>query len=230
MENSVITFEGSNNILFLENGIRLKNSKITFKGNNNLVFIKKNKYPVIINCILYNDSTLFLGQDCFINNTLNMILSEQKNILIGDDCLFSFGVWIRNADAHLIYDCLSKNRINHSYSVLIGKHVWIGQSTTILKKTFIGSGSIIGANSCISNKQTGTNEIWAGNPAKKIREHIFWLGNCVHGFTQSNSKIYEHHQSEDYIYFEDIILKKFLEFDTLNINIFNKILYLKSIN
>ena len=64
---------------------------------------------------------------------MNVILSEQKHLFIGNDCLLSFGIWVRNADPHLIYDVESHKRVNPTKSIYIGDHVWIGQSAMILK-------------------------------------------------------------------------------------------------
>ena len=126
---------------------------------------------------------MFLGRDIYFNGPLNAICSEEKNILIGHNCLISFGVWIRTADPHLIYDAETLSRINPSLSVLIGQSVWIGQQVMILKGAEIGSGSIIGARSVVPKKKVGNNECWGGNPASKIKSNIFWSGECVHNYT-----------------------------------------------
>lgn len=126
---------------------------------------------------------MFLGRDIYFNGPLNAICSEEKNILIGQNCLISFGVWIRTADPHLIYDTETLSRINPSLSVLIGQSVWIGQQALILKGAEIGSGSIIGARSVVPKKKVGTNECWGGNPVSKLKSNIFWSGECVHNYT-----------------------------------------------
>jgi len=113
------------------------------------------------------------------NGKLNIVVSEQKNIFIGDGCLFSFDIWIRTGDAHLIYDSNLKSRINFSGSIYIGDHVWIGQHVFILKETKIGSGSVIGSMSIIPGKILESNASYAGNPVKKIKSNIFLLINVV---------------------------------------------------
>ena len=54
----------------------------------------------------------------------SLLLSERKNIIIGDQCLFSHTIWFRNADPHLIYDNITNKRINPTQSIYIGDHVW----------------------------------------------------------------------------------------------------------
>lgn len=96
-------------------------------------------------------NNVFLGVDNYFNERIVIIASECKHILIGGGCLFSFGVVIRNADAHLIYDINTHSRINATQSIYIGDHVWIGQNALLLKGTTIGSGSILGAGQLIKN-------------------------------------------------------------------------------
>lgn len=80
-------------------------------------------------------------------------MSEHKHCFIGDNCMFSFDILIRNSDHHLIYDCENNKRINPTKSVFIGDHVWIGQLVNILKGTRIDSGSIVGASSVVAGKK-----------------------------------------------------------------------------
>jgi acetyltransferase-like isoleucine patch superfamily enzyme len=53
--------------------------------------------------------------------------------------------------------------------VKIGDNVFIGAHSTILKGVSIGANSIVGACSLVS-QSIPDNEIWGGNPAKKIRD------------------------------------------------------------
>lgn len=53
----------------------------------------------------------------------------------------------------------------------IGKDVFIGVCSIIIGVSKIGDGAIIGAGSVIT-KDIQPYEVWAGNPAKKIKERI----------------------------------------------------------
>lgn len=116
---------------------------------------------------------------------VTIAVSEEKNVFIGDYCLFSRNIWIRNSDAHLIYSTENNKRINMSKSIYIGDHVWLGQSAILLKGTQIDSGAVIGAMSLISGKKIPHNAAWGGNPAKQIRENVFWDRTCSHAFTST---------------------------------------------
>ena len=52
--------------------------------------------------------------------------------------------------------------------VVIGDNVFIGAKCIILKGVIIGENSIVGAGSVVT-KSIPANQIWAGNPARFIR-------------------------------------------------------------
>ena len=152
----------------------------------------------------------------------------EKNIFIGDNCLFSFGIWIRTADPHLIYDIKTYHRINPSKSVFIGDHVWIGQNSTLLKGSVVASGSIVGANSVVT-KVVPSNVVVGGNPCKIVRKNVFWDKHVVHNYTKKETKDSLILESDEFIYKDgnfdfgklDLDLKKFVTSD-------NKLNYLKN--
>lgn len=188
-DNSVTFGKGScGNILYCEEGIDLRGSSISFNGNNALVYLSKNKHRYSLNASINRDSVLYIGENNYFNGRFNLILSERKHIVIGADGLFSFGIWLRTADPHLIYSCNTYQRINPSKNILIGDHVWIGQGSLVLKGSSICSGSIIGANSTVSGKKICSNESWGGAPAKRIAQNVFFDGACVHNWTEEQTE------------------------------------------
>lgn len=199
-DNSSITFLGKNNVLYIEDGVRLSHSSIKFFGSNSLIYLRRSKYTYIVIIDVYNDSTVYIGENCFFNKALHMIASEHQNIIIGDDCLFSFGVFIRTTDAHVIYDCVSKERINQSASVFIGDHVWVGQNALLLKGTKIGSGAIIGGGGCVAGKTIPSNVSAVGNPAKIRRRNVFFLHDSVQKWTEDVTKRHMKSDTDEYIF------------------------------
>ena len=188
IKNSKIIFNGKNNFFFCDDSVVLSNSKIEFNGDNSIVFLSKNNHDYKLSVSLCNNSTIYIGKNNYFNGILNVILSEETNFFIGNHCLFSFDIWIRTADPHLIYAVEGKKRINLSKSVYIGDHVWIGQSVMILKGCQIDSGSIVGAGSIVSGKLIENNTIYAGNPAKLVKKRIFWDKACVHKWTKRDTQ------------------------------------------
>lgn len=190
----------SGNILVCEDGIDLSASSISFKGNDAVVCLMRSRHRYMLNLSVNRESVVRIGANNYFNGKLNIIVSERKHVIIGDNCLFSFGIWIRTADPHLIYSCDTHKRINPSKNVLIGDHVWIGQGALILKGSTIGSGSIVGANSTVSGKTINSNESWAGSPVKRIAKGIFWDGACVHNYTKQQTEASLSYKSNQWIF------------------------------
>lgn len=188
--NTHILFRGKNNRLFCEENVKLKDSVLEFSGDNSIIYLSSNRNNYFLKISIYNNSVFYIDENNYINGNggLNCSLSEEKNIFIGKECLFSFGIWMRLADPHLIYDSIDMKRINFSKSIYLGDHIWIGQDSLILKGTHIGSGSIIGAKSVLSNKKVNSNTMWAGVPAKEIRKNVFFDGASVHAFTKNETE------------------------------------------
>ena len=197
--NASIAFAGKNNVLLVEPGVKIE-GKVKFQGDNSLVVLSSNKHTYFLNLTLHNNCSFVIGSDNYLNGTLNVVVSEERHVLIGSGGLYSFGIWIRTADPHLVYDSTTLRRINPSKDALIGDHVWLGQSSFILKGTTIGSGSIVGAMGVVAGKTIPSNTSWAGNPAKQIASDIFWDGRCVHSWTKTETAANQQYKSRNYIY------------------------------
>lgn len=167
----------------------LNNVSITKMGNvSGLVFIKNKGSCVIGPGFNANSGSIFnpIGGDSIcrivikVGASLNIgknfgisnstIFCERK-ICIGDNVVVGGGCKIWDTDFHPL-DTL-KRRANDQEaiarkSVSIGNDVWIGGGCIILKGVSIGNSSVIGAGSVVT-KNIESNEIWAGNPAKFIR-------------------------------------------------------------
>lgn len=186
---SQFDFRGKNNILFCD-GTIFQDSYLRFGGDNSVVFFEKNKYVLKIEAKIGFDSTIYFGKDNFINKKIILRAAERKNIIIGNDCLFSFNVYLYTADPHLLYD-FSGRRINQSKNILIGDHVWIGQNSLILKGTQLGSGSVVGGNSVITSGPKKSNCVYAGNPGKKVKSDIYFLDIAAINFDADRSRQFE---------------------------------------
>jgi acetyltransferase-like isoleucine patch superfamily enzyme len=76
---------------------------------------------------------------------------------------------------HKIIDLESNERINHPQDITIGKHVWFGAESLILKGSTINDDCIIGARSVITRSTVSNpNSIIVGNPARIVRSGITW--------------------------------------------------------
>lgn len=201
MSNARIEFAGTGNVLYCEEGVKL-NGTIRFPGNNALVVLRASNHLYRLDLTVHNHCLFYSGNGSYFNGALHAICSEGCSIVLGDDCLYSFGIWIRTADPHLVYDATSKRRLNPSKDVLVGDHVWVGQDAMILKGTHIGSGSILGARA-VTSGELCSNASWAGVPARCLREDIFWDDACVHPWTPEQTEKSQVYQKEPALFRHD---------------------------
>lgn len=96
-----------------------------------------------------------------------------KRVAFGNNCLISWNNLFMDTDFHRIVD-ENDMIINNPQEISIGSFVWIGCRCTILKGANIKDGSVIGANSVISNNLDSTNSVYVGNPPKCIKKNITW--------------------------------------------------------
>ena len=105
-----------------------------------------------------------------------------------------------------------------SKSIFIGDHVWIGQNALILKGCRIGSGSIVSAAAVLAGKVVQSNSIYAGNPARMIKNNVFFIGRSVHNYTKKKSERSMQSEIKDFIYHEPV--ERF-DFDSVNESLTN---------
>lgn len=178
-------------IIIIINKINIRRQKITIGENpiiNGLVFFRnygsiiigknfkatsgKNNNPIggdtVLRLICRKDAQIKIGDNVGISNaTLHICkkLTIKDNVLIGGGCK----IW--DSDFHSIdyrdriFDGDNNIKIE---SIYISENVFIGANSIILKGVKIGKNSVIGAGSVVT-KNVPENEIWAGNPAKKIK-------------------------------------------------------------
>lgn len=133
--------------------------------------IKGNPIGSYRKCTLFVDkgAELIIGNNVGISQTA---LVCHKSIIIGNYVKIGGGVCIYDTDFHSLNPEIRrskndfKNRIEKA--VIIKDNVFIGAYSIILKGVTIGENSVIGAGSVVT-KSVPDNQIWAGNPAKFIR-------------------------------------------------------------
>lgn len=217
---SKINFRGKNNILVCDNNIELKNIILDFNGNNSIVYLASDLRDSF-HLIVYNNSSVYMGRDVKVNSSVCMTIYESQNLIIGDDCIIGDEVYITTADDYPIYESQSKKRINHSNSVYIGDHVWIGKRTIISSGVKIGSGAIICNASFIPpNFKIPSNVLACGDPAKIIKNEVFFIKDFTGPFKNEESFNSKDYKSSVFIY-------EMVDNETLSINdiegIFNKL-------
>jgi acetyltransferase-like isoleucine patch superfamily enzyme len=170
---SKINIQGKDNQVINEGEI--SGTEILIVGMNNRIRFGKdvrilNAYIVMrgMNCEIEIGNNSTFGKGMYM-----VCMGNENSIKIGADCMFADNVEIWNTDSHAIKDMNNRHTINISKPVNIGDKTWIGKNTVILKGVNIGSGSVIGINSLVT-KSLPENTVCVGNPAKPIRENIYW--------------------------------------------------------
>lgn len=103
---------------------------------------------------------VFIGSGCNFNITLGLT--------IGNDCLISSNTTFVDAGRETnLNSNINKQQILLK-EITIEDDVWIGTNCVILRGVTIAKGSIIGAGSVV-NKSIPENQIWAGIPARFIK-------------------------------------------------------------
>jgi acetyltransferase-like isoleucine patch superfamily enzyme len=106
---------------------------------------------------------LTLGKDVFIN--LGCRFQDTGGITIGDGTLIGHGSTMTTLNHSIDPD---RRADMVPASIVIGRHVWLGASVTVVPGVTIGDGAIIGAGAVVT-KDVTAHTIVGGVPAKVIR-------------------------------------------------------------
>lgn len=108
---------------------------------------------------------LNIGKNVLIYKDVHFDTVAPEMISIGDDSTITSGVRILT---HFL-DPSSTGRCFRLGEVRIGKNVFVGTCVVICNSVTIGDGVIIGAGSIVT-KNIPAYEVWAGNPARFIKD------------------------------------------------------------
>lgn len=167
---------GSNNHVIIEDGCYLDNVVIHMIGNNNTIKFGKNVY-VGPGCSFWtegNNCKIIIGENTTFTQKVHFNAQENNSeIICGKDCMFSNTIIVRTSDSHAIIDEETHERLNFAGNVIIGDHVWVAPSTTIMKGVNIGSNTIVGSHTLVT-KSIPSNVLCVGMPAKVVKERVTW--------------------------------------------------------
>jgi len=116
---------------------------------------------------------VFIGSNVYIGPQVLLLADRGAEIRIGDQVMF--GPHVRLIANDHRFDNPDRTIRESGYAekagIQVGNDVWIGAGATILKSVHIGNGSVIGAGAVVT-RDVGIREVWAGNPARKIRDRF----------------------------------------------------------
>lgn len=164
-------------------GVRL-GKRIVFHGNIRLVNMNKmsigngtrfhSGYTNFVGG--YQRTAIWVGQNAVLtigNNVgiSNATIVTESSIVIEDEVFIGGGTKVYDNDFHAIdkESRLNKPTVIPSLPIVIKRGAFIGGHSIILKGVIIGENSVIGASSLVV-KNIPPNEIWAGVPARKIKD------------------------------------------------------------
>ena len=101
-EQSSISINGSNNIIVIEDGVKMKNCLLKINGESSIIYLSKSKHWYYLDITANNNTAVYFGKNCFINGRLVISTSERQNVFVGNSGLFSYGITMRTADPHLV--------------------------------------------------------------------------------------------------------------------------------
>lgn len=114
-------------------------------------------------------ATITIGDNVGISNSL---LYARNSILIEQDVLIGGGCQLLDNDFHSLdyYERIENVKgLIKTKPITIRRGAFIGANSIILKGVSIGNKSIVGAGSVVTSS-IPANQIWAGNPAKFIKD------------------------------------------------------------
>lgn len=184
-----IDWAGKNSIVELWEPINIHNSSFIL-GNDCNISIKSSKLLItnlVISMPYSNSFRVSIGENFSVNQMLMQIhRTHNLSINIGDDCMFSSGIFIMPYDAHTVYDIRTNEIVNkHKKGINIGNHVWLCQNTSILKDVNIPSNTVVAYGSVVTKSLTDENVIIAGNLAKIVKKNVNWSRDWIEKYEQN---------------------------------------------
>lgn len=153
MCDSVISVVGDNCNVFIEGGsTNIPHCHIEVRGSGSEIIIKKG----------------------FTSEQVSLKACEGRKIVIGEDCMFSAGIYISTTDFHSIIDANTGARLNPAKDVIIGNHVWLAHGVSVLKGSIIPDNVVVGKSSTIAGKLDESNSVYVGTPAKMVKSGVNW--------------------------------------------------------
>lgn len=109
---------------------------------------------------------LKIGSDFNVSGRLRICC--EHSVEIEDGCMLSWDVSLIDSDYHPVRN-VEGNIINNPRPIKIGKHVWIGCNSIILKGVSVADGCIISAGSIVRKGLDSTNSVY-GMPSNMLQQ------------------------------------------------------------
>jgi acetyltransferase-like isoleucine patch superfamily enzyme len=124
--------------------------------------------------MLGRDSAVTIGDGTTIAGVELVCVRGQVDI--GRDCMLSGKISILVEKQHAIVDVETMEIDPRRPAVMVGDHVWLGNSVTLMGDCTVGSGSIVGAH-CVAAGNYPDCAVVVGNPGRVIATGKTWSRN-----------------------------------------------------
>jgi acetyltransferase-like isoleucine patch superfamily enzyme len=176
-QSATIVFEGNGNRVSIGENCVLNGAHIRLITDSNFS-CEANVRLAAIEVIAALRGVVEIGAYSHLTWKAQLYLHEPGRIAIGERCLIASGTSFTISDMHSIIDIKSGQRINPAKDIVLGEKVWLAEDVRVLKGAKIGSGSIIGIRSIVTNS-IPENSLAVGVPAKVIRTDVTWKTELI---------------------------------------------------
>lgn len=186
-----IRFNGDNNTIIVHEPFHFNGTVISLAGDVTIEIHPRSQWgngTVIRKTRNTVANKLDIGQGFQCGSNCIIDLTDAGDIYIGDDAKWSWNIYVKSDDTHPVFDIDTKECLNKSTKIVIGKHVWIGMNAVILKNSIIPNNSVVGAYSVVAKKFNQENVVIAGNPAQVRKTNINWTHGSINDYCQKHQK------------------------------------------
>ena len=172
-----VNFKGKNNTIIIhEPCVRFRKTTIDCQNGSTVIFKSSHTKLKQMTIAVSDGNYLEIGHNLLPNTNCKIRVYRESGlkVKIGDNCMMGPNVEIAASDAHCIYDMETKKVLNKGKDITIGNHVWMTTNVAVLKGVTIADNCIIATNSVVTKDCLKENCIYAGTPAKLIKENINW--------------------------------------------------------
>lgn len=172
---SKIVLRGQRNLLLIGTGADCTGAEIVLIGDDSLAVIGAHSTLRAGRVRNVGSRTLFWLGALTTTAELQVSVTDDRAVVIGEEGMFSNRVVLATGDGHPIYRASTGERINASRDVEVGRHVWVGRDVRFSKGAVVGADSIIGQGSLVTGtKCSVAGGLYAGSPAVARDTDVTW--------------------------------------------------------
>lgn len=174
---SVFNVSGEGNAVSTEGAV-MDSCEIRISGTSNTVTIESD--CIIRNSVIVvngNNCRITIGKSTRVGSMCMVCIGRDNYISVGPNCMIADNVDIWATDAHPIYD-ESGSIINPSQPIKIGKHVWLGKYSKVLKGVTIGENVIVGMNSIVTH-DISAGSLVVGEQCRVVKNNVNWSRDFI---------------------------------------------------